>query len=88
MRNADKSKQVKLSQKEFADYLQKKYGNKKGLNKYDNILDKKINLGDLKRRQTLVAEALKTTNTSDIAQQSDVSINVRDLDDATSPANK
>jgi len=50
LRNADKSKQVKLSQKEFADYLQKKYGNKKGLNKYDNILDKKINLGDLKRR--------------------------------------
>lgn len=68
--------------------MQKKYGNKKGLTKYDNILDKKINLGELKRRQTIMVDALNTRNTSGLAQQSDASIVTREFNEVLSPMSK
>lgn len=68
--------------------MQKKYGNKKGLTKYDNILDKKINLGELKRRQTIMVDALNTRNTSGMAQQSDASIVTREFNEVLSPMSK
>lgn len=87
LKNGDKVKQLKLSQKEFAEYLQKKYGNKKGFSRYDNILDKKINLGDLKRRATLASNKFDPQNTSAFAQKSDT-LSLKDLDDTLSPHNK
>lgn len=83
---------VKLSQKEFASYLEKKYG-KKNVKKYDEMLknDKKIDIGALKRRSTVLgtqnsmlsklSEIIKAQDTSAIISKKEA----KEINDVMSP---
>ncbi|CDW81797.1 UNKNOWN [Stylonychia lemnae] len=89
LKNTELPQNVRLSQKEFASYLQKKYG-RKNVKKYDDMLknDKKIDIGALKRRATMVGSQF--SRLSEIEKKVDTSVLItrkeaKDFKDVISP---